>query len=151
MFGRIPRWSCLVGPGRLFADSIIFITDSILFLVIVQIVCCLLDSVLAGYMFLEICLFLLGCPVYLHITVYSILMIFCISVVSVIISPVSFLNLFIWVLFFLLGEPGYTFVNYMYPLIVFFLSLFYFLCGNNNFLPSAGFGFVCPFANSCGW
>ena len=109
MFGRIPQWSCLVGPRLLFADSIIFITDSILLLVIVQIVCCLLDS--AGYMFLEICLFLLGCPIYWHITVYSIFMIFCISVVSVIISPVSFLNLFIWVLFFLLGEPRYTFVN----------------------------------------
>ena len=73
----------------------------------------LLDSVLVGYLFSEICP-LLGCPVCWHLVVHSILLQFflflffflCISVVLNVIS-LKFLVLLIWVLslFFLVSWP----------------------------------------------
>ena len=49
-----------------------------------------LDSLLVGCTFLEICPFLLDCPICWRVILHSILFFFCISEVSVVISPLSF-------------------------------------------------------------
>ena len=73
----------------------------------------LLDSVLEGFTFLEICSFFIGGPICWHIAAhYILLLIFCISVVSVVIFPLSFFILFIqfFSYFFLLSlAKGYPF------------------------------------------
>ena len=108
MFGKIPLWSCLV----LFAGIFIcfsyfkknykfnFTSDPS-----VQIVYFFLTQSLHT-VFLEICLFLLGCLICWHVTVRSILSwFFNTSVILIVIYPISLLILFIWVpsLFFLVS------------------------------------------------
>ena len=54
----------------------------------------LLDSILAGFMFLETCQFLIACPICWYITVHSTLL--CIYVVLVANFPLEFI-LFNWI------------------------------------------------------
>ena len=111
--------------------------------------------------FLERCLFFLGCWIYWYKVVPSILLWFFISVVSIVISPLSFLALFIWVLslFFLVSlARGLSTLftlskNQLLVLLIFFLiflkSLFYvfsILCVSIIFITSfllLSLGFVC--------
>ena len=105
MFGKIHPWRRL-GQGfcvpRVFwllfqFDSLLLVYSGFLLL---------LDSVLEGYVFLEICAFCPSCPISWHIVVYSNFIILYISVLSIVASSLSFLILFIWVLslFFFLDE-----------------------------------------------
>ena len=121
----------------------------------------LLDSDLADCVLLEICPFLLDCPVCWRIPIRSIfLRVFWISVVLVAIYHFSLL-IYLSPLSFLLGEPGYRFINFIFQkqkkhkktalvfiwsFLLFLLSP-YFLSDFYYFLPFADFG-LCSFSYS---
>ena len=94
------------------------------------------SSVLEGYTFLRICLFLPSCPFCCHIVAHGSVMIFCISVLSVMISQFSFLILLIWFfsLFFLM-----SLANGLSILFIFSKNhLFVYLCNNLRSRLSGG-------------
>ena len=88
------------------------------------------DSFLEYCMFLEIHLFLLGCPMFLHVSIHSIKIV-CIFVILVVISPLSLLILFIWVLslFFKLINFVYVFEKppQFHWLFYYFFGLYFYL------------------------
>ena len=106
-------WNSLVkpsGPGLLFVGNV-FMTYSISVLVICSV---LLDSVLAGYKFLESCPFLLACQICWHTIFHSIPLFFLyFCIISCTFS--FFISYFVYLgLFSPLGESGQRFVNFVY-------------------------------------
>ena len=128
--------------GLLFAGSSSII-DSISLLVISYLnYLLLLDSVLVGWMFLETCPSLLGCPIYWHIIAHSTVMVFWISA-TLVVTSISFLILFIQVLslFFLVRLARGLLILFYWFFLFFNLYLIYFRSDLYYFLPSAFFRF----------
>ena len=93
-------WSWLLSAGSFWIMYLISL------LVISLFKLSLLESVLAGCMFLEICTFLLGCPICWYTIVHSFMIVLYLCGVSCYFS--SFITYFVYsgTPFFLLGEPG---------------------------------------------
>ena len=95
-------------PGLLFARFCFIIIKNCISLMICSSYLFLLDSVSADFMLLETCLFLLGFPICLHVTVHSSLLWFFLYFCGICCYFSSFISYFVYLspLSFLPGEPG---------------------------------------------
>ena len=133
------------GPGLFFVGKFLITGSISSFLLVCSDFLFLLDSILVDCMFLRICPFLLGYPIFWHIIAQNSPLCFKIFIVM---TPFSFLILFIGVFpFFLIGslmkDLLILYLQKVLVLLIFFLffySLIYFCSNHYSFLPSAKFG-----------